>query len=135
MQLHKDERRQNGELSKGGKPLNRINPRIERRIPRNRLDKTRLGPAVLQGIPADNFEVYADFHAGSVRPFGAKLLIKTGTVFEPLQDIGLFKTKLAIVNTTEAWDAGGNSAPVKCLGLDPFTIFELPAVPDPLKKS
>jgi len=96
------------------------------------LDKANFWPVVLQVIPTDDFGVYAYFNDGSVRLFDAKPLIKPGTVFEPLQDINFFKSKLAVINDTVAWDIGGNRDPRKCIDLDPFVIFEQPAVADPL---
>ena len=96
------------------------------------LDKTYFWPTVLQAIPTDNFEVYAYFNDGSVRLFDAKPLLKPGTVFEPLKDIDVFKSKLAVINDTVAWDMGGNRDPYKCIDIDPFVIFEQPAIPDPL---
>ena len=89
-------------------------------------------PTVLQVVPTDDYKVYAYFNDGSVRLFDAKPLIKHGTVFEPLQDIQVFKSKLAVINDTVAWDMGGNRDPYKCVDLDPFVIFEQPAVADPL---
>ena len=96
------------------------------------LDKTYFWPKVLQVVPTDDYSVYAYFNDGTVRLFNAKPLIKPGTVFEPLQDISLFKAKLAVINDTVAWDMGGNRNPRKCIDLDPFVIFEQPAVGDPL---
>lgn len=98
------------------------------------LDNRLFYPVVHQVIPTDNFEVYAYFNDGSVRLFDVKPLIKDGTVFEPLKDIEFFKSKLAVINDTVAWDMGGNKDPRKCVDLDPFTIFEQAAVPDPLNE-
>jgi len=95
------------------------------------LDKTNFWPKVLQAVPTDNYGVYAYFNDGSVRLFDAKPLIRPGTVFEPLRDISFFKAKLAVINCTVAWDIGGNRDPRKCIDLDPFVIFEQPAVADP----
>ena len=95
------------------------------------LDKTNFWPKVLQAVPTDNYGVYAYFNDGSVRLFDAKPLIRPGTVFEPLHDINFFKAKLAVINSTVAWDIGGNRDPRKCVDLDPFVIFEQPAVADP----
>ena len=96
------------------------------------LDKTNFWPLVMQVVPTDDFGVYAYFNDGSVRYFDVKPLIKPGTVFEPLGDINYFKSKLAVINNTVAWDIGGNRDPQKCVDLDPFVIFELPVVADPL---
>lgn len=98
----------------------------------NNLDKTHFWPSVLQAVPTDDFEVYAYFNDGSVRLIDMKPFLQTGTVFEPLIDINVFKTKLSVINDTVAWDMGGNRDPYGCVDLDPFTIYKLPAVSDPL---
>jgi len=97
-----------------------------------KLDLDKFWPKILQVIPTNDYGVYAYFNDGSVRLFDAKPLIEPGTVFEPLQDIEFFKSKLAVINDTIAWDIGGNRNPCKCIDLDPFVIFEQPAVADPL---
>ena len=96
-----------------------------------KLDQTKFWPKVLQVIPTDDYCVYAYFNDGSVRLFNAKPLIEPGTVFEPLQNIDFFKSKLAVINDTIAWDIGGNRNPRMCIDLDPFVIFMQPAVADP----
>lgn len=98
-----------------------------------KLDIAYFWPKVLQVVPTNNFEVYAYFNDGSVRLFDVKPLIKPGTVFEPLSNIQFFKDKLAVINDTVAWDIGGNKDPRNCIDLDPFVIFEQPAVSDPFK--
>jgi len=96
------------------------------------LDLSKFWPKVIQVIPTEKYEVYAYFNDGSVRLFDVKPLIKSGTVFEPLLDISIFKSKLSIINDTIAWDMGGQRNPHKCVDLDPLVIFEQPAVNDPL---
>jgi len=98
------------------------------------LDKSKFWPKVIQVVPTDDYCVYAYFNDGSVRLFDTKPLIKPGTVFEPLQDIDYFKTKLAVINDTIAWDTGSDRDPRKCIDLDPFVIFEQPIVADPLEE-
>ena len=97
-----------------------------------KLDLDKFWPKVLQVIPTNDYGVYAYFNDGSVRLFDTKPLIEPGTVFEPLQDIEFFKSKLAVINDTIAWDIGGNRNPCKCIDLDPFVVFAQPAVADPL---
>jgi hypothetical protein len=98
----------------------------------NKMNREHFWPAVVQVVPTDDFEVYAYFNDGSVRLYDVKPLLKPGTVFEPLLDVEVFKTTLTVINDTVAWDMGGNRNPRKCLDIDPFTIFEQPAVVDPL---
>ena len=99
---------------------------------KQKLDRNNFWPKVLQVVPTDDYGVYVYFNDGSVRLFSVKSLIKPGTIFEPLQDITYFKSKLAVINETVAWDIGGNRDPRKCIDLDPFVIFEQPPVADPL---
>ena len=96
------------------------------------LDMMRFWPKALQVVPTDDYEIYVYFNDGSVRMFDVKPLIKPGTVFEPMQDIGFFKSKLTVINDTAAWDIGGNRDPYKCVDLDPLVLFEQPVVADPL---
>ena len=79
------------------------------------LDKSEFWPKVLQVVPTDEYGVYVYFNDGSVRLFDVKPLIRSDTVFEPLQDIAFFKTRLAVINDTVAWDIGGNRNPQKCI--------------------
>ncbi|GHV95446.1 hypothetical protein AGMMS50293_17660 [Spirochaetia bacterium] len=97
----------------------------------NKLDTKYFWPKVIQVLPTDNFEVYAYFNDGSIRLYDTKPLLKKSTVFEPLMDIRIFKDKLTVINDTIAWDMGGNRNPRKCIDIDPFTVFEQPAVADP----
>jgi len=90
-------------------------------------------PKVLQVIPTNDYCVYAYFNDGSVRLFDVKPLIKIDTVFEPLEDVDYFKSRLAVINDTVAWDIGGDRDPRKYVDLDPLVIFEQPAVTDPLE--
>jgi len=96
------------------------------------LDRKKFIPKVLQVIPTNDFCVYVYFNDGSVRLFNMKPLIKPNTVFKSLNNITFFKSKLAIINGTVAWDVGGNRDPRNCIDLDPCVIFEQPAVEDPL---
>ena len=96
------------------------------------LDMTRFWPKVVQAVPTDEYGVYAYFNDGSVRFFDTKPLIKSGTVFEPLLDIEVFKSKLTVMNGTVAWDIDGLRDTRKCIDIDPLVIFEQPAVEDPL---
>lgn len=98
----------------------------------NNLNPSCFWPTVLQVVPTDDYKVYTYFNDGSVRLFDVNPLIKPNTIFAPLKDINVFKLKLAVINDTVAWDMGGNRNPHKCIDVDPFVIFEQPAVDDPL---
>ncbi|WP_069988530.1 DUF2442 domain-containing protein [Massilioclostridium coli] len=95
------------------------------------LDYTRFFPSVLQVIPTDDYQVYAYFNDGSIRLVNIKPFIKPDTVFAPLEDIHIFKEKLAVINQTIAWDMGGNRDEQNCIDLDPIAIFKQPPVADP----
>ena len=101
-------------------------------IMKQAIDKQKFIPKVLQVIPTNDFCVYAYFNDGSVRLLNMKPLIKPDTVFESLNDLTYFKSKLSVINNTVAWDVGGNRNPRNCIDIDPCVIFEQPAVEDPL---
>jgi hypothetical protein len=67
-----------------------------------------------------------------VRLFDVKPLIHPESVFEPLADIEVFKSKLTVMSDTVAWGLFGEKDPRRCLDLDPFTIYEGVVVADPL---
>ena len=98
------------------------------------LDWKHFYPRVYQAIATDDYKIYSYFNDGSVRMFDVKPLIKPGTVFEPLQDIEFFKSKLTVIGYTAAWDAEGKRDPTKCIDLDPLVLFAQPMVADPLEK-
>lgn len=90
-------------------------------------------PEVLQVVPTDDYKVYAYFNDGTIRLHDVRPLIKSGTVFSPLEDITFFKSKCTVINHTVAWDVGGNYDPEKCVDIDPFTVYNSPVVADPLE--
>jgi hypothetical protein len=92
-------------------------------------------PQVLQVVPTDDYMVYAYFSDGSIHLVDMKPLIYPGSVFEPLLDLGVFKTRLTVMNDTVAWDILQDGNPRHCLDLDPFTIYETPAVIDPFSEA
>ena len=96
------------------------------------LDRRYYYPCVQQVVPGDDYQVYAYFNDGSVRLFDTKPLIRPGTVFEPLSDKDLFKSKLTVINDTVAWDMGGGRDPYRCVDIDPGAVYAAPPVPDPL---
>ena len=98
------------------------------------LDQRYFFPEVLQVVAGADFTVYAYMNDGSVRLYDAKPLLKSGTVFEQLMDEHVFRSKLAVINYTVAWDMGGNRDPEKCVDIDPFAVFAAPMVSDPLEQ-
>jgi hypothetical protein len=96
------------------------------------MSDSKFFPSVLQALPAADYKVYAYMNDGSVRLYNVKPLIKEGTVFALLKDIQIFESRLTVMNDTVAWDIKGNRDPYDCIDIDPVTIFESPAVEDPL---
>lgn len=94
----------------------------------SKLDYTNFFPCVVQVVPTNDYRVFAYFNDGSIRCVDVKPLIKPHTVFEQLSDIAVFKSKLAIINDTVAWDIGGNRDVYNCIDLDPEGIFDSPIV-------
>lgn len=89
-------------------------------------------PHVLQAVPTDDYAVFAYMNDGSVRKVDIKPMIRSGTVFAPLQDIAFFKERLTVINDTVAWDMSGDRNAEKCVDIDPVSIFDSPNVDDPL---
>jgi hypothetical protein len=87
---------------------------------------------VLQAVPNNNYTVFVYFSDGSVRKVDVKPLIYSGSVFEPLSDIEVFKNTITVLNDTVAWDLEGNRDTRRCLDIDPLTIYETAAIADPL---
>ena len=97
------------------------------------LDMTRFVPEVLQSYPTDDYQVYAYLNDGSVRKIDMRPLIRPDTVFEPLMDMNVFKECVTVLNDTVAWDFTGKRDPSDCVDLDPYEIFALDCVDDPLE--
>ena len=94
------------------------------------LDYSFFYPEVLQAVAGENFTVYAYMNDGNMRLFDVKPLIKKGGVFSKIADEKIFKEKLTVLNSTIAWDIGGNRDEHKCIDIDPFDVFESPVVDD-----
>ncbi len=96
------------------------------------LDMSRFFPSVVQAVPAKDRIVFAYMNDGSIRRFDMKPLIESGGVFEPLRNPEVFASAITVLNDTVAWDLDGNRDPAACIDIDPFILFEQPAVHDPL---
>lgn len=91
-------------------------------------------PRVVKVMPGDGYTAYVWYNDGAVRLYDAEALIEPGTVFEPLADMEVFRSRMAVINNTLAWDMGGNLDPYKCIDLCPDVIYrESPAALDPEK--
>ena len=89
-------------------------------------------PVVVQALVGPDYTVYAYFSDGSIKRYDMKPLIAKGGVFEPLKDKSFFSGRLTVLNSTIAWDVGGNYDPTKCIDIDPFEVYDSPSVLDPL---
>ena len=79
--LHQDELMQNWELSKDGKPLNRINPLVQ--------EVFVYVSEVVQVVPMKDYTVYVYFKDGKIVCYDMKNMLDK-EVFKPLKDILVF---------------------------------------------
>ena len=84
-------------------------------------------PVVVQVIPFDNYHVQVFFDDGKIVEYDATEDLKKG-IFQKLQDIEVFKETCTVLNDTLAWDIEGNRDTYSCIDIDPFTLYELPAI-------
>ncbi len=89
-------------------------------------------PTVIQAVPGEGRKVYAYFTDGSIKLYDMQPHIDKGGVFAPLADEVFFTERLTVLNDTIAWDISGNYDPTTCIDIDPFTVYQAPAVSDPL---
>lgn len=59
-----------------------------------------------------------------------KPVIKRGGVLKVLEDENIFREKLTVLNHSIAWDISGDRDESKCIDIDPFSVFNSPAVDD-----
>ena len=90
-------------------------------------------PVVVQAVPGPDKTVYAYFSDGSIHLFDMKPIIDRGGVFSPLADDRCFAEAITVLNDTVAWDLQGKHDPTDCIDIDPWVIYEAPAVADPLE--
>lgn len=57
-------------------------------------------------------------------------LTARGGVFAPLRDKEYFQNKITVLNDTIAWSTDGD--PANCIDIDPFEVYAVPVVADPL---
>ncbi len=84
-------------------------------------------PTVVQVIPKENYTVLVFFDDGKITLYDAADLIKKG-IFTKLQDISIFMDTCTVMNGTLAWDIDGRRNASECLDIDPFMLYEQPAV-------
>lgn len=84
-------------------------------------------PKVVQVIPLDNYHVQVFFDDGKITEYDITPDLQ-GEVFRPLQDMDVFKNACTVLNDTLAWDLSGEYDETQCIDIDPFTLYDLPAV-------
>lgn len=84
-------------------------------------------PTVVQVIPMDDFHVQVFFDDGKIVDYDAKADLH-GEIFAPFREIQVFKDRCTVLNHTLAWDLTGERDVTRCVDIDPFTLYELPAI-------
>ena len=92
-------------------------------------------PVVVQAVAGSGRLVYAYFSDGSIHLYDVQPLVAAGGVFERLNDDAFFSDAITVLNGTVAWDVSGQYDPTLCIDIDPFTLYEAPAVADPWSMS
>lgn len=92
-------------------------------------------PSVVQAVAGPNKTVFAYFSDGKITQFDVKPEISRGGVFAALKDDDFFRCALTVLNDTVAWDVSGHFDPKTCIDIDPFVLYEAPAVSDPLEEA
>lgn len=89
---------------------------------------------VIQVKPTDDFKVYVYFSDGKIKLYDMNPLLNKG-IFKQISDVDAFTEKCTVINSTLAWDIGGNFDETKCLDIDPEAIYsEGTDVEDPLSE-
>ena len=84
-------------------------------------------PTVVQVIPLTNYHIQVFFDDGKVVEYDATNDLKS-KLFQPLRDIQVFQDSCTILNDTLAWDLTGDRNTSTCIDIDPFVLYELPAI-------
>lgn len=84
-------------------------------------------PVVVQVVPLKNYHVQVFFDDGKIVEYDATKDLESD-IFKPLQNIEKFIDTCTILNDTLAWDLSGNRNTYNCIDIDPFSLYELPAI-------
>lgn len=84
-------------------------------------------PTVVQVIPHTDYTVYVFFDDGKIVVYDASPDLQCG-IFQQLQDLKLFMETCTVMNNTLSWDISGKRDASKSLDIDPFVLYELPAI-------
>lgn len=84
-------------------------------------------PAVVQVIPQTDYTVYVYFDDGKIVLYDLSEKLDK-EIFKPLRATDVFINTCTVMNETLAWDIAGNRDETKCIDIDVFSLYELPAV-------
>ncbi len=84
-------------------------------------------PTVVQVIPLTNYHVQVFFDDGKIVEYDATNDLKS-KLFQPLRDMQVFQDSCTVLNDTLAWDLTGDRSTSNCIDIDPFVLYELPAI-------
>lgn len=72
----------------------------------------------------EDYTVYAFCRDYQLRKLDMKPLIEEGGAFTRLRDPEVFRSTLSVINSTVAWDVGGNGNSYACIDLSPGFVYE-----------
>lgn len=84
-------------------------------------------PKIVQVLPTEEYTVYVYFEDGKIVCYDVKPLLEK-EMFAVLREIECFIKTCTIMNDTLAWDISGNRDCMKCIDIDPDTLYMLDAV-------
>ncbi len=84
-------------------------------------------PSVVRVAPKENFHVEVLFDNGRLVDFDAGSLLEDEE-YAPLKEISVFQNTCKVLGGTLAWDLTGAGDPDNCLDVDPFMLYECPAL-------
>lgn len=83
-------------------------------------------PIVVQVIPQTDYTVYVYFDDGKIVLYDLSEKLDK-EIFKPLRELDTFMNTCTVMNETLAWDIAGNRDVTKCIDIDVFSLYVLPA--------
>ena len=84
-------------------------------------------PSVIRVLPKEDYHVEVLFDNGKLVDFDAAPLLDEEE-YAPLKELSVFKNTCKVLGGTLAWDFTGAENPNDCLDVDPFMLYECPAL-------